>query len=264
MNDHGVQLKRDSVKAGYCGSSNDGNPCVLERSDCQEVESWRSSREMMGAPYMAHGGKCAWSSTVKDIVKSMQFGACIESSTADRRCSWSERECIEGEEWYFPDVICSCDQVRVGGCEKDGQAFCAVSEDACDEYAIWLDSLNITKATDTECYMCIAKSSPLSNPPSAPPTTAPFTSLRSPSNTTVITIGVTLVGVLFLMFLAAILIHCRHGSGISGSTSKSVANTDPPADSIDISSQRQDCENDDCISNLDDEEFEKKFDSQLS
>merc|ERR1712241_516731 len=165
-------------------------PCVLKQSDCNEGDIWQSSRQMQGAPYSGHGGYCLWSSTVKnDIVGDQEFGAC-QNSTGDKRCAYTADHCVEGEEtWVFPVADCSCDKVRVGGCEKDGKVFCAATADGCDDEATWMDPLTVSAQAATDCYLCIAKTTlaPVAAPVEAPvaaPTNAP---VAAPTNAPVVT-----------------------------------------------------------------------------
>jgi len=180
--------QRLSIQAGFCGDdSTMTQPCVLKQSDCNTDDTWQSSRQMEGAPYQAHGGYCLWASTVKnDIVGDEEFGAC-QNASGDRRCSYAADHCVEGENWVFPVADCTCDQVRVGGCEKDGRVFCAATEHGCDDAATWMDPLTVSAQAATDCYICIAKTTvaPIEAPVAAP-TNAPVV-MVSPTNAPVAT-----------------------------------------------------------------------------
>merc|ERR1712176_82928 len=85
-------------------------------------------------------------------IENTLFGRCGD------RCSWSPDDCAFGlngrEKWTFPSEECTCEKVRVGGCQKDGNIFCAVSEDACDDLSEWLSPLDVTKSFNVECFLC--------------------------------------------------------------------------------------------------------------
>jgi len=166
---------------------------------------------MQGAPERAHGGICLWSSTVHEKrVGQCSDGTCspnkascgsgldfmdakqstencdVDSTAFGRcgdRCSWSPDDCSVGEEWTFPSEGCSCDKVQVGACEKDGQIFCSVSPDSCDDKATWLHALDVVSTTPNVCYLCRAKSIPIvpTTAPVAAPVAAPV-DLNKPSS----------------------------------------------------------------------------------
>jgi len=162
---------------------------VLEKSECNEESNFRSSREMQGAPQIAHGGICLHSKTIHEkrlgecadgtcspneascdgldfadveqstgtcIVENTSFGRCGD------RCSWTSDDCTD-EVWTFPSQECSCDQVQVGACQKDGLIFCAVSSDSCDDEATWLSPMDVTTTTSFRCYLCREKTQVQSN-----------------------------------------------------------------------------------------------------
>lgn len=85
---------RASVQAGYCG---DQGTCALERSECADVDTFRSSRQMQGAPERAHGGVCLLSETI--VGKNL--GSCVSASAASGSagggvCAPNEDSCVGG------------------------------------------------------------------------------------------------------------------------------------------------------------------------
>jgi len=173
-------MSRKSVQAAYCPQNGYGsNACVLQKSECPFNNGFYSSREMQNSPNIAHGGICLHSLTVKEkpmgscadgtcspneascgelgyhsvkdaetcLVQNTSFGRCGD------RCSWSPDDCV-GDNWSFPSQGCSCDQVEVGACEKDGFVYCAVSPDSCDDRSIWLSHDEVEFTTDYRCYLC--------------------------------------------------------------------------------------------------------------
>jgi len=173
-------MVRKSVQAGYCDYPD--YICALEKSECPDA-IFRSSREMQGAPERAHGGVCLLQETTREnllgncvsetsgtvcspnkdscdgfgdfhlsgacMVDDTKFGQC-----GDNQCAWSPENCLDSEEWNFPSENCSCDQVKVGACEKDGDIFCAVSSDACDDKSEWLSPLDLSVETNVDCFLC--------------------------------------------------------------------------------------------------------------
>jgi len=182
-------MSRKSTQAGYCDYPD--YVCALEQSDCPEAV-FRSSREMQGAPERAHGGVCL----LQESIRGKLLGNCVSSETSSTvcspnkescsiggfsegfqlsgsctvdntkfgrcgkdRCSWSPENCSDNEEWNFPSEDCSCDKVRVGACESNGEFFCAVSKDACDNKSSWLSPLELAAETDVDCFLCNTKKS---------------------------------------------------------------------------------------------------------
>jgi hypothetical protein len=241
--------KRLSVKAGYCGdgTSNDQR-CVLEQSDCadDELDQWRSSGQMDGAPYQGHGGYCLYADVVKDIVEDVEFGAC-QNASGDKRCSYADDQCVEGENWVFPVADCSCDQVRVGACKKDERVFCAVTEFGCDDASTWMDSRTVSAQAATDCYLCIAVTTTPDDvaAPTSAPVITPNNAPVAGTNSVAAAIGGALGGVLLLTLVSVSLI-------ISSRKRKAKADAAvlaPPTKTF------QTC-NDDTVSNLDEEEFQ--------
>jgi len=164
------------VQAGWCPGAN--TQCVLEKAECPPEYSWRSSRQMQGAPNVAHGGICLHSVTVKE----MPMGNCADGTCSPNgascgdlgphnvintencqakdtlfgrcgdRCAWSPDDCVDYN-WVFPSEGCTSDKVETGACEKDGLIFCSVSPDACDEDSTWLSRLEVVSTTDFRCYL---------------------------------------------------------------------------------------------------------------
>jgi len=265
--------QRLSVQAGYCGdASGKTNPCVLKQSDCNEGDAWQSSRQMDGSPYSGHGGYCLWSSTVKDdIVGNQEFGAC-QNASGDMRCSYAADHCVEGEEsWVFPVSDCSCDKVRVGGCEKDGKIFCAATEDGCDDTATWMDALTVSAQTATDCYLCITKTTaaPIAAPVEAPlaapvvmvsPTNAPVVATQTvkgglastdegSDNLMAAAIGGAVGGVLLLILATAFFVNLSRKRKANKADAAAAA---PPTKNLETSVMA------DTVSNLDEEEFQAR------
>lgn len=69
-------MTRKSVQNGYCAGGGDYH-CALERSECTDATSFRSSREMQGAPERAHGGVCL----LQESMLGKPLGDCSISGT---------------------------------------------------------------------------------------------------------------------------------------------------------------------------------------
>lgn len=170
-------MTRLSVQGGYCGDYAGG--CALEKTDCVNPGDFLSSREMQSSPG-AHGGSCLWQDSIREtrlgrcsngycspnaescvqggydespsncVVENTKFGSC-----GGNRCAWSSDHCHDTEDWAFPSKDCSCDKVQVGGCRKgDGEVFCAVSPDACDDESEWLGVLKVKSEAGYDCFLC--------------------------------------------------------------------------------------------------------------
>jgi hypothetical protein len=222
---------------------------------------------------MGHGGYCAWGSTVKDLVEDMDFGACQADSGAIR-CAWAPEDCVKGETYSFPVEECSCDKVRVGGCNHDGEAFCAVSADGCDEASTWFDVLGIVAETNTECHLCFASSTnPVTDPPvqstdvpivfvdptqststDVPLRVSPTGNDTESSSSIIIAAVASIVCVVFVL-LGTSVIKRRRDQKRSG------ANV-PPTSTLEISDNTG--EDIDTVSNLDEEEFVSREEGKLS
>lgn len=275
----GTEMKRLSTKGGYCGDYSAGPPwCVLEKSKCANPERWSSSREMVGSPYQGHGGYCAWGSTVKEIVEDVKFGACQTPSGASR-CSWAPEDCVDGETFTIPLDECVCDKVRVGGCVNNGETFCAVSEEGCDEDSTWFNVLDIVSETNTECYLCIAATKPVGTNPPIQATEAPVvsgvdpsqTEFKNPSQTEftavlqpndvdeknssmMIAVVASVVCVLILVVGTVVIKRSRDKNRITANM--------PPTTTLEISGKMAD--DVDVVSNLDEEEFVSKEEGNFS
>merc|ERR1711933_332603 len=183
-------MVRKSVQAGYCDYPD--YVCALEKTFCESGDVlFRSSREMQGAPERAHGGVCLLQESIREYPlgncvsetsgtacspneescegfgEFSLSGACMIDDTkfgrcGNNHCAWSPENCSEGEEWNFPSNDCSCDQVKVGACEKDGDVFCAVSRDSCDDKSEWLSPLEVSMKSDIDCFLCNEMKAPTS------------------------------------------------------------------------------------------------------
>lgn len=239
--------QRQSVSAGYCGDgSSVDQPCVLERSDCaaDQTERWRSSRQMVGAPYSGHGGYCLWKATVRDMMSQRDFGACVDATSGDVRCAWSAADCnASTETWSFPHADCECEDVRVGGCVavSNGQVFCVVSPDGCDQDTDWMDWQSLSTETTTDCYLCVAVTDPIAN---QTPATQPVDDSSSDSSM-VVTIVATL-GAVVLVGLALVGAYVA----IRKRKASAVKEENKPTVSVQMIT-----EPDDTVSNLDEEDF---------
>jgi len=182
-----MAMSRKSVQGAYCPDKGYGtDACILQKSECPTNARFSSSREMQGSPNIAHGGICLHSQTVHE----MPLGSCVDGTCSPNeascgvlglhsvkdvetclvkntafgrcgdRCSWSPDDCGDNK-WIFPSQGCSCDQVEVGACEKDGHIFCAVSSDSCDDTSIWLSRDRVKSTTAYQCFLCREKTKPI-------------------------------------------------------------------------------------------------------
>lgn len=189
-----MALSRKSVQGAYCPKNGYGaDACVLQKSECPTNDSFYSSREMQGSPNVAHGGICLHSQTVFEL----PLGSCVDGTCSPNeascgvlglhsvkdvetclvqntafgrcgdRCSWSPDDCGDNK-WIFPSQGCSCDQVEVGACEKDGLIFCAVSSDSCDDKSTWLSRDKVKSTTANQCFLCREKTKPFEPKPIEP------------------------------------------------------------------------------------------------
>jgi len=282
-------MQRLSLKGGYCATYPESH-CVFEKSSCDDISSWYSSGAMQGAPYSAHGGYCLLAKTVREMplgrCDGVKYGQCApnkesceagaafeeafdcitEEITFGRcggRCSWSPLDCGL-ESWTFPAEGCTCDKVRVGGCEMNGSVSCAVSKDGCDAESTYLNPLEVASQTGTECYICMEVSEPveivsvpesamkdstLIDESSSPPS---YLSLANDSLGISFVIGITLGGVLVVALLTYVLVFLRRRKQTAAAKMERGESTctDVPPPSLELTT-----DNDDMVSNLDIEEF---------
>ena len=75
-------------------------------------------------------------------------------------CLWSKEGCDENNGVWYPvgknlaDSCNSCEDVLVGGCERDGQVHCAVSAEACDDESWFIPWNEIRDGNNMECTLC--------------------------------------------------------------------------------------------------------------
>jgi len=178
---------------GECEGDLKGECCALEKTECGDSNEsiFMSSRQIESASE-GHGGACLLQESVREkplgecsivskastveTICSPNKASCetrgeffeVEAGSSDKmckventlfgrcgdRCSWSPDDCNGSEKWTFPSEECACEKFRVGGCQKDGNTFCAVSKDACDDSSEWLSPLDVTKESNIECFLC--------------------------------------------------------------------------------------------------------------
>jgi len=177
-------MEKKTVQGGVCDHQIERTwNCALVKSACDEETIFRSSRQMQGAPERGHGGVCLLQETIRD----WRLGICISATktacspnqascqgfgkrflenddsckientkygSCGDRCSWSPEDCADSENWNFPSKDCTCDKVRVGGCQKNDAIFCAVSGQACDDTSTWLSPTEVTSRAGIECFLC--------------------------------------------------------------------------------------------------------------
>jgi len=129
---------RRSVQAGYCGGD-----CVLEKDECANSTTFRSSREMQGAPERAHGGVCLLTETI--VEKNMgSCAAIVDGSTSfsDGICSPNKRSCsgdsafyVANKQYETNDSGCVVEKTKFGNCI--GSGMCAWSADVCAKGETW-------------------------------------------------------------------------------------------------------------------------------
>merc|ERR1711933_697822 len=133
----GLQESIREFQVGNCVSETSGTVCSPNEDSCE------------GFGQFSLSGAC--------MIDDTKFGRC-----GNNHCAWSPDSCSEGEEWNFPSNDCSCDQVKVGACEKDGDVFCAVSRDSCDDKSEWLSPLEVSMKSDIDCFLCNEMKAPTS------------------------------------------------------------------------------------------------------
>lgn len=168
----GVCLLQESVLAKATGSCDKNGEffCSPNAASCDGSGSDGSDTTTSAASssfFSTNATVCSVATT--------SFGRC------GTRCAWSPRDCSGGETWSVlggrgdgsgggggdgngggrgdgsgGDGYCRCDEVRVGACGKDGQFFCAVSEDACDERSTWIPPLDVPSIASLDCFLCRA------------------------------------------------------------------------------------------------------------
>ncbi|EJK50073.1 hypothetical protein THAOC_30994 [Thalassiosira oceanica] len=175
-----------------------GGGCVFGKSECSDETAWRSSGEMIGAPYRAHGGYCLLAGTMRDTllgrcgsgdcsptslgcgseyssfveldkgcsIENTKFGYCdsIGASSGPGFCAWSPEDCEDDVSyvWKFPAEECTGDKVMVGGCLAEEETpYCAISADGCGGNARYLKPQQLSRSTDYECFVGMSKVKPL-------------------------------------------------------------------------------------------------------
>ena len=123
--------------------------CSPNELTCTITNTQTISYNFMDIDTVNHNSKC--------LIESTLFGSCND------RCSWSPDDCLPTEMWTFPAEECTCDTVLVGACKNNGNLFCAVSKDGCDDKSAWLHPLQVIQETEYECYLCRAKPSSTSS-----------------------------------------------------------------------------------------------------
>jgi hypothetical protein len=144
-------------------------------------------------------------------------------------CLWSSNDCGET---FVLDPTCTCENVVVGACEKDGQIFCSVSSHACDEESQWMTPQMLQQETNIDCYICREYDDP-SEIQESTPTSSDMTS-RANLNKGALVGGI--VGVflgLTLMLSAFVVVRSRRNVGKNTTHEQN----NPPPSEVDVSCQ---------------------------
>jgi hypothetical protein len=145
-------------------------------------------------------------------------------------CVWSSSDCGET---FLLDPTCTCEKVIVGACEREGQIFCSVSPQACDEESQWMSPQQLQQQTDHDCYLCREYGDPSGFEETTPSTSNVTSSGNLKKNAL---IG-GLVGVflgLALMFAVFVVVRSRRNVGKKGIAEQ---NNNPPPSEVDVSCQ---------------------------
>ena len=171
------------TKVGVSSSS----PCLADVS----IASTLSFRR-------AHGGYCLLAGTIRDTllgrcvsgdcsptsagcgseyagyfveldegcpIENTKFGYCDSVGGSEPGfCAWSPEDCGDdlSYEWKFPAEECTSDKVMVGGCLAEGEApYCAISADGCGDDTRYLKPQELSRSTNYECFVGMAKVKPL-------------------------------------------------------------------------------------------------------
>jgi len=140
-------MARKSVQGGYCNYPDYGG-CALTASDCDDPINFRSSREMQGAPVMAHGGSCRWADSVEGSVLGMCFDdglptrcasnplACAidDFSAFEDLGSKNSTDLFDTDSWIKGVPQCTVEATAFGRC---GNGKCAWSYDQCEHEGSW-------------------------------------------------------------------------------------------------------------------------------
>jgi hypothetical protein len=157
-------------------------------------------------------------------------------------CVWSSNDCGET---FVLDSTCTCENVVVGACERDGQIYCSVGPKACDEESQWMSPEKLRQNTNIDCYLCRGYDDPSGFEETIPSSN----NVTSPNkrNKGALTGGlVSLFLVLALGVLAFVVVRSKR----SVAKNVNVEQTNPPPSEVDVSCQE--------MSEIGDEEEEHK------
>mmetsp|Transcript_8701 Transcript_8701/g.9610 ORF Transcript_8701/g.9610 Transcript_8701/m.9610 type:complete len:343 (+) Transcript_8701:104-1132(+) len=107
-----------------------------------------------------------------------KYGSCVSGGI--KSCFWSSGKWCDNPSSFKLDYGCNCQDVVVGGCEKDGIVFCAVNEKSCDDLSNWIQPDEIVEKTGTKCYLCRESPGATSTQLPAAPTQLPAAPTRLP------------------------------------------------------------------------------------
>jgi len=164
-------LTRANTEKIYIGKCGD-DKCAADQFSCDDAYGGVYSPVRSGSMYP----ECQ--------IKNALFGSC------NGRCVWSSNDCVTGETYTLPskpesyvptETDCTCDNVQVGGCKRDGAPiYCAVEAAACDSQQRWLSPQEVVDQEDKSCYLCRKDITPTNNPP--PVTPSPVSAPVQPVN----------------------------------------------------------------------------------
>jgi len=139
----------ESISIGICKVADTFNSYHENNGRCANV---KELCDLDNHEFFEPSSESCTISKDSNLNSATRYGSCLSHG----ECVWSPNDCESIDDFTGFDAKCSCDRVRVGACLKDGIAFCAVSEFACDEFATWVPAmeLSLQEDIDTECYLC--------------------------------------------------------------------------------------------------------------